>query len=286
MQIGENREHLNIFCSGQRSDTLPVGLQSVREIRSGRDENDEHYKEDWGSMTILLAMLKFPSIRKIQVHMSALPLPTDFDILYAAHARSSSVTDLEIVDSDSSPSKLQRILHVPKALTRFSYSHHGFDLATVDFPTIGAAITQHYATLQFLRFDFWYLQNDKANIVCPSIGSLRNWPMLTQIKSPLLPLLGMPNTADRLEDVLPLVIRELTIDWDLVWAPADVADAIVSLVQRKVGYGLARLEVINATRWLLRDSGHQRKVREACMAAGVRFQVVGYDWGTGVTYGV
>lgn len=286
MHTGEYPELLNIFCEGQISDTLPVGLQSVREIRSGPNELNEHYEHNSVSHPLLLAMLKLPSIRKIHVHMPALAPPADFSTLCTSLARSSSLTDLEMVGRHQSSSTFLSILQVPRALTRLSYSHSGYELPAVNFPAVGFAISQHRASLQGLVFNFWHLKNDDHVQVCQSIGSLRNWPLLTEIKSPLLPLLGIPNTAETLQlgDVLPVVIRELTLDWDLVWGQADVADAIVHLVERKAMYGLVKLEVINATRWLLRHPDHRSKVIKACKAAGIRFQTVGYDWISRNTY--
>ncbi|KAL0634534.1 hypothetical protein Q9L58_006553 [Maublancomyces gigas] len=286
MQPGEFPELLNIFCEGQTFDTLPVGLQSLQEIRNGPNELEDPYEHNCVSYPLLFAMLKLPSIRKIHVNIPALAPPPDFSTLCTSHNRSSSLTDLEMVARDQSSSTLLSILQVPKALTRLSYSHSVYELPTVDFSAVGIAINQHRASLQELVFDFWHMQDDDHVQVCQSIGSLRNWPLLTKVKSPLLLLLGMPNTAEtqQLGDVLPVVIRELTIDWDLVWEQADMADAIVYLVERKEMYGLVRLEVINATRWLLRHPYHRSKVIKACTAAGIRFQTVDYDWLSGNTF--
>lgn len=156
----------------------------------------------------------------------------------------------------------------------------------MDFSAVGIAISQHRASLQDLEFDFWHIHTDHHVQVCKNIGSLRNWPLLTKIKSPLLLLLGMPNTAATLQlgDVLPVVIRELTIDWDSVWKQADLADAIVYLVERKLMYGLVRLEVISVTYWLLRRPDNLRKVIKACKAAGIRFRTVSHDWLSRRTY--
>lgn len=285
-------ELFNIFCEGQLSSSLPIGLQSVREICSTLNWNQPEYEDSCQSLTTLLAMMTLPSIRKIQVHMAVLDPLNDFGHLCTAYAGKSHVTSLEMVDGYMSPSTLQQILLVPRALTHFSYCYNSQDQAFVDYLTFGNAIRQVRATLEYLELCFWVplLWDESGNTVdvavSGSIGSLRNWPRLTRIRSPLVPLLGMPNTPRtlRLGEVLPKVIRELVVDLDSTWTMADVAGEIIYLTERKEAYGLTQLVDIKLGVSILPDLKRRKRLRVACAAAGIRFRVVSYDWVTEVLF--
>lgn len=283
----------DIFCARHlydeySSDILPAGLRSVTEIRSGNDENDEECL-DSVSLTVLLAMMMLPSIRKIQSYPIAFEQPADIRQLYATYAGRSRVTHLRLLEYYRSMPTLLQILMVPQALTHFSYRFICHDMLSMDCAQFGIGIRQFRKTLQSLALDFaeGLRENDEGITAARhSIGSLRDWPVLTYVRSSLQPLLGIPNALEtmRLGDVLPASIKTFALDMDTVWETPDTAAAIIDLVKRKEEYGLARFEALEITQWYLPARDFCKSLEEACGAAGLRFRMVGSDWETEVIY--
>lgn len=284
---------LDIFCANRLSeeddrDVLPAGLRSVTEIRSGNDANDEEC-EDSVTLTVLLAMMLLPSIRKIQAYTTGFEQPADIGALFAPYAGRSSVTHLQLFECYTSMPTLDQILQVPHALTHFSYRYVCYDISSMDCAAFGLALRHLRDTLQFLALDFSEgLRGTDEGVAAArrTIGSLRDWPMLTYVRSSLQPLLGVPNALEtrRLGDVLPVAIETLVLDMDMVWETPETAAAVIDLVKRKEAYGLVRLGAVDVAQWYLPARDFCGLLREACEAAGVRFRVVGSDWETEVIY--
>lgn len=284
LQACDNYELFDTFSSGLKP--VAVGLQSLREIGSESVcEADEHYLVDGGaSLTMLLTMMMLPSIRKIQVDLVGRDPTEDFDLTYTAQIGKSSVVDLDLRDWWMTPTTLHKILQVPRALTRFSFSATGCFPTVMDDPMFHTAIGQLRKTLEFLALDFGHLQMDEDGvpIVCHTVGSLRNWPLLTHIRSPLLPLLGIPGQSETRElgEILPRVIRRLDISLDGAWPLEDLVDEISRLAEKREVYGLTRLVNLNMTHWPFLNKAIPKRLSEACTSAGIKFRVVGQDWET------
>lgn len=264
------------------SNAFPAGVQSLQEIECGLDRHSDPYEELGVDCNTLFAMMQFPSIRKIRASMMDGEWEGDLDAHYTAKAGTSSVTHLEIINYDLTPEMLELILMVPQSLTNFSYFDSGYEPSFLVDPTFGIAIGRLQATLQFLELDFSQsemMHVDGVIVVYYPIGIFREWPLLTRIKSPLLPLLGSPNTpaTPRLGAVLPLVVKELSVDTDPVWMESDIVGQLMDLLEWKEAYGLTRLKVIKVSHLLLSSDELRDRLAAACNTAGIEFGVVTYN---------
>lgn len=289
----DNPELLDIFherrlCEAPPLDTLPAGLQSVREILNGNDENDEEYA-DCVPLTVLLAMMLLPRIRKIQAFTIGYDQPHEMDRISATYAGQSPVTHLHLLERYTSLPELQRILQVPRALTHFSYRYICHDMVSIDCAQFGRAIRHLRWTLQSLALDFGEgIQPNDEGVAATrrTIGSLRDWPVLAYVRSSLQPLLGVPNAPDtpRLGDVLPRGIRTFAWDEDWTWETSAVTAAVVELVERKDADGMLQLAMIEVPGRVLPGRDFCGALEDACGAAGVAFRAVASDWVTEVVY--
>lgn len=206
----------------------------------------------------------------------------DMDTRYAAKAGTSSVTHLVIINYDLTPEMLEQILKVPRSLTNFSYFDSGYEPSFLVEPTFGITIGRLQTTLELLELDFSQsemLHVGGVMVVYYPIGIFRDWPLLTRIKSPLLPLLGSPNTPTtlRLGAVLPLVVKELSVDTDPAWMESDIVGQLMDLLEGKEAYGLTRLKIIRISHLLLASDGLRDRLAVACNTAGIKFAVVTYN---------
>ncbi|KAL0634203.1 hypothetical protein Q9L58_006879 [Maublancomyces gigas] len=264
------------------SNAFPVGVQSLQEIECGLDKLSDPYEELGVDCNTLFAMMRFPSIRKIRASMMDDEWEGDVDSYYNAKAGTSSVTHLEIINYVLRPEMIELILKVPQSLTNFSYFDSGYDPSFLVDPTFGIAIGRLQATLQFLELDFSesvIMHEDEVMVVYYPIGMFRDWPQLTRIKSPLLPLLGSPDTpaTPRLGAVLPLVVKELSVDTDPMWMDSDIVGQLMDLLEWKEAYGLTRLKVIKISHLLLSSDELRDRLAAACNTAGIEFGVVTYN---------
>lgn len=169
---------------------------------------------------------------------------------------------------------LGQILKVPQALTHFSYFEIGYDAMPINYPTFSVAMRRLKATLQFLELDFNEIYT--TNMVIVPIGTLHDWPVLTRIKSPLLPLLGKPNTLETLclRSVLPMVVKELCVDIDCMWRENDIVGQLVDLVEWKDAYELRQLRILKISHLLLGSREARDRLAAACKGAGIEFEVI------------
>lgn len=266
------------------SNSFSIGVQSLREIECGLDMDDDPIDDFGVDTAMLIAMMEFPSIRKIRASMMELEPLEDLDPCYAAKAGTSLVKQLAIIHYELDAKFLNLILQVPQGLTHFSYFDIGYERTSLADPEFSVAISHLQATLHFLELDFNEAeiadQDSPRQVWVPIVsypaGIFRDWPHLTRIKSPILALLGKPHTPAtlRLVSVLPLVIRELSLDNDLVWKEIDIVGQILDLVESKDAFLLTRLKIIEISHSLLDSSELQDQVAAACKAAGIEFRVV------------
>lgn len=262
------------------SDTLPIGLRSVREIRCYWPCMDTSVTPE-----SLLTMMLLPAIRVLDIQMMA-----DMKI-HGVELNEwtgmSAITDLGFGKSDIKAWSLERILKIPKALERFSYEYSTADGTwCFDAPGVGRALELHRQTLQYLVLVFGDGlateeedgdDGDDGMGIVSAIGSLREWPVLCKIKCSLTLLLGKgPEVAvARLVDVLPLAIREFAVDTNCFWARYKIADELVHMLELRKVRGLHWLKVLDLG-WYMDDE--EERVRASCEAAGVSLVVRSSDW--------
>lgn len=167
------------------------------------------------TLTMLLALMRLPSMRCITVDMpyrNTYPPSQSAVQSLTSYAGQSSVTQLALHNGETPPSILQLILHIPRALTSFSYMYdreYGCISNTAGLPTI----LQHLQpALQSLSVGGLYAIGHPSTCEV-EIGSLLHWEALTTLECSLPALLGARHTSSgvRLLDVLPLGIRRLFI---------------------------------------------------------------------------
>lgn len=242
--------------------TLPIGLQSLRNIGCHRFLTGDM------SPDTLLTILLLPSIHTIEMWGFE---TWDTDDLYQFEG-TSKVKDLQFRQGNVDAPTFARILKVPIALERFAYGHSfpGSPL-WFDAPEIGKILGTHRATMQlidvcFVKDDTGFLEDGSA--VQGVIGSLREWPVLVELRCDLTLLLGKkPKAAvSRLVDVLPIVIQEFWIRGDRFWKKKEIADEVKHMLEMREAYGLRSLKVLKVAEYMreLRDL-----LKAPCEAAGV-----------------
>lgn len=216
-------------------------LQHLREVRyiSG------HVTRCMSNKT-LIALLMLPSIRRIDVRLGA-----DEELPAAAEStRKSAVTDLQFI-SPINPVTLVRVLEYSRALTRFTYER--ITVETINSKQIGQALASNIHTLHYLALNIAH--NVRGNShpatgdhgTCFNLGTLREWPVLWVVKSPLRLLLGRrrSETTLRLADVLPAVIRVLQIELDSDWTRKEIYDELYGVLKLKEVGEFQQLAVIS-----------------------------------------
>lgn len=250
------------------------------------------------SPTLLVALLRLPSLRNIDVFMETAEDDTETDAELTALLKSatfrgkSPVTKLGIEYSNLSISHLNWILQVPTALTHFSYADDDLRRTRDDPETtsLGTALRHLRPTLQFLHLGYIRVpEPGEGDTELYNLGSFRDWPVLRTVKCGLEVLLGRPVQATaRLVDLVPAVIQDLEITWETAklvvseWKARCMLGQAVQLLQEKEAYGLhglTRLTVhtpvtmIRGGKWV---KGHVRVVDAALRevnAAGVEIRV-------------
>lgn len=277
----ERSEFLDVILEEQLSisaKNLPVGLQSLCEIRGSVGPHTCRV-----TLKMLLAMMRLPSIRKIKVRMSEVEIDPAEVVkkIFAVNRKISSVTELDLDDCYMSAATLDDVLQVPQALTHLSLRITGDFLGGSDSALPGMAIGHLRETLQCLslqlfgRIVYDDREDDMADGVgLHSIGSLRSWPQLRTVKTSLLPLLVQQDF--RLGNVLPAVIRELTIDNCELWSCMATVDEVIDLLTHKEFYGISGLAVVNISRWMVFGRRFER-LTAACSAGGVQLRLFETD---------
>lgn len=271
--------------------SLPAGLKSIRKFVGD-------WRSDQPGMTpkMVVALLMFPSISDIDVHLEHIPTNNDdrttFDRLSSPQYHgTSSVTKLRFQDSNFSTSLLNTILQIPRSLTHFTYEDNHPHNGAFERITFSRALAHLRPTLQYLCLGWIRVlqhgdtahDGEERN----TIGCLRDWPVLRTIRCPLTVLLGAPGPlTPRLVDVLPVVIVELAVSRRHTgesspqrgygqWKVEEMADKVVELVEEMDVCGLRRLKRLTVQTESnafagMRAQGRVMKTRleTACIASG------------------
>lgn len=183
----------------------------------------------------------------------------------------STVKNLTFCDKDASAPSVACILNMPKTLERFTFGRNflGTSLA-FNALEVGKILGMHRKTMQSIDvcfaksdIDFWGDEFPDEGV----IGSLRDWPVLVEVRCSLRVLLGKgPEAAvARLVDVLPAAIRELEIYNDCFWTVGQIADEVEHMLEMREAYGLHSLKEVK----VLHYKNLNDRLKAPCEAAGV-----------------
>lgn len=216
---------------------------------------------------VLLALLKLPNIREISMHGPSkiyhIRHSADLSVGYSG---TSSVTELDFGWGTIDTLSLVRILDMPRTLTKFTYLESLGKPDDFKAAVFGVALRKFRATLQELSLRLRWTSNSYSDSEeeddgeTDSIGSLRDWPVLCNVRCSAAILLGRgPRVAtSRLTDILPVVIEDLTIESDDYFTYAEVVDQILEVVEDESYSHLYDVIIV----W--KDKDDDPKLREAC----------------------
>lgn len=252
--------------------TLPLGLHYLRDFRA---------VGNWGMTSrLLVAVMTLPSIRTIAVTVDdGNPFYTEYEDVdhaplfaaaVAAAVGSSSVTDLQFVETNIAPPSLTAILTVPRALTHLGcssqYVETHFDLAA-----FGRSLEPLLPSLQHLSIS--YSVAERWEVDWHSAMTLREWRGLQTLECPMMALLGrIPLEHCSLVDVLPRGLRELCLTEDMYWATDKVVERLVTLLETGEMGSLQEMKLKLAGDNEVEENEIER-LRRACEEAKVLFVV-------------
>lgn len=226
------------------------------------------------SQQTLHTLMTLPAIDDIDVSLST----REYFDPSAYTGCSSTLTKLRLSDTTVCCHELKWILHVPRALTHFSFSlADRFDFRPALAPLRGS--------LRCLCLQAVYSGGlrPEEELVDVAVGSLREWTCLRTLRCAMVLLLGYGLQRERLSlvDVLPVGLCELEFFCDDEYTVERVVVEIVELLARKAELvpALKRVKVA----WAV---GEEREMlRAVCEAVDVEFVENGEgedgsdDWG-------
>lgn len=249
---------------------LPAGLRSVRSITFGPDGSEV-------SPIALFTMITLPCIREIDIHNLVDTDGAEASRLFSATNATSSVTSLRFGYGTINPLLLAHILVMPRALTRFSYTDYDGGPDSFNITSLWTGLQRCRDTLQVL--ELWFRlaaiigdEGEKQG----TVGSLRDWPALRSLRCQMATMLGkgLEKAVARLVDVVPVVMRHLTVDDDEYWKYPEVIEQVVEMVEERRCGRLVNVAV--GGNWQGLEESVEVKLGAVCGAAGVVF--AGYNW--------
>lgn len=196
---------------------------------------------------MLLAMMRFPSLRKVMVDLQA-PENYVHDIpgtlgSIIAFAGQSQVTHLSLhFGGNIRSSTLRHMLQMPRALTHFSYEDDWLNPYQPDALPFRDALRVLRHTLVSLSIGAVRALG-LGEPAAQTIGDFSDWPLLTTVKCTMTGLLGTRATAtDRVVDLLPMGIREFELRRtdglsdlppDEEWTASDMTNQMFDVVRQR-----------------------------------------------------
>lgn len=222
----------------------------------------------------LLMLLLLPSLRHLTAHMAPGPGMEALDsALLAPHFRTSGVTHLTLQHGNMTAGALTFVMHLPRALTHFSYSDAHLDpLGGWEVPMFRLALSCARETLESLTLGLCSALEDYQawGVGGEGIGDLREWPVLTRVEASMISMLGARETVVKgLVDVLPKGVREVLVvrgagDWEV-----GVADEVEKMV---VSGALRSLEKVRIQGMFVGDRAREA-LRAVCDMAEVQLVI-------------
>lgn len=221
-------------------------------------------------------LLLLPSLRQLSAHMAPGPGMEALDpALLPPHFRCSGVTHLTLQHGNMTVGALTFIMHLPRALTHFSYADAQLDpLGGWYLPIFRLGLSCARETLESLTLGLCSaLEDDEGWGVDGRIGDLREWPVLTRVEASMMAMLGPPETVvGGLVDVLPKGVREVVV----VRGAGDWAVGVVGVVEQVekmvLSGALRSLEKVGIQGVVVWDRERQA-LRAACDMAGVQLVI-------------
>lgn len=200
------------------------------------------------TLTMLLALMRLPSLRHIAVDMQDSQFYThDPSIVnrIAAFAGQSSTTHLLLQYGNTPTALLALILQMPRALTHFSYTddwQYSYEADGTPVHTALASVRRTLQSLSFGRLDALFLSTPHTHV--QTIGTFCDWPVLTALTCSLPGLLGAAaGSTLRLVDLLPLGLRRLQIrrkdkrmdclKWPKCWTVEQLTEQLEEVLQKR-----------------------------------------------------
>lgn len=184
---------------------------------------------------LLAAVILLPSICTIAVTVSErydeeeLAGNRSIQEMANAAAGTSTVTDLQLLDTDLSEEWLAPLLTIPRALARFQH-RSSIPQSHFDLAGFGRVLGPLAPSLQYLSIGFAG-PYPAANLADGTIGPLGGWQALETIECPVMALLGRtPLDHLSLVGVLPRGLRSLRVTEDVFWSTRRTAELIVGLL--------------------------------------------------------
>lgn len=175
----------------------------------------EYSQSSCVTLTVLLALLRLPSLREFTADMEGPGFHThDASVLdgVIAFAHQSALTHLSLHYGNMTTSLLEHVLRMPRALKHLSYCDDHEQYEHVAAPTLlQTALRAVKPTLRSLNVGR-VLALQLGTPDAQSVGVLSDWPALTRIMCSLPALVGTAKSSSaRLVDVLPMGIRVLDL---------------------------------------------------------------------------
>lgn len=256
-----DRDKFDEFMSAENA--IPLALQSLQEFRWYSAD-----RRSGVSPTMLLTLLGLPSIRIIDVHMvTELESPFSAPDAATVAMATSPATHLEFSFGEISTWTLSRILKIPRALTHLTYRAVSGNRSSLS--DVAASLAPLRSTLQHLDLDLFrcIIRVHHGAWQTESFGSLREWPVLRNVRCSLMTLLGKGET--RLADVLPPGLRALETVSDPFWTVEEAVCEVVAMLARK-HVMLPRLRTVAVHVNWPKSEEMVGRLSAACTAAGVR----------------
>lgn len=246
--------NIRVLCIGQSpllarylESTLTIPIESLPFKFLHTLTFDEYAQQSRVTPPMLLAMMRFPSVRKVMVDLEA---PEDFvhDIPGAlasiiAFAGQSRVTHLSLhFGGNICSSALQHLLHMPRALTHFSYQDDWQNVYQPDPTPFRVALRVLRDTLVSLSIGGVRALR-LGEPAEQTIGDFSDWPLLTKLTCTMTGLVGTRATATaRVVDMLPLGIREFglrrsdglsELPLSQEWTAPEMTDQLFEVVHKR-----------------------------------------------------
>lgn len=242
--------------------SLPLAFQSLREFSWHSGDSDSGV----GS-TMLLALMRLPCIRLIDVHIvDEIESPFPGSRNATTILPESAVTNLDFSYGDISGPSLTRILRLPRALTHFSYraiSTNNFTFAELD-----TAMQPLKLTLCQLDLNLFPSQVINPCSSWTTLGSLREWPALRRVRMSLVLLVGL-ELSHSLAGLLPAGLRTLQVLRDPYWPFENVVDEVVAMLEQKEAMLPLLVKLGVPIDWKPSEAVVER-LRAACPGTGVQ----------------
>lgn len=273
-------DHTPLLCSFIE-DTVSTPLENLPFKSLVKFECDKYSQHASVTLTMLLALMRLPSLREITADMKGSRNSTEDRSVVdgmIAFAGQSGVTHLSLHYGNVSTSVLMQILQIPRALTHFSYTDNEQYASVPDTTPLRTALRPVRLSLQSLS-----LGPIRALMLgrptAQTIGKLSDWPALRRLQCLLPALIGtVTHSTGRLVDVLPMGLRELELmRWPGQrsriklcdrWPAAEIADQLVELLQTRaleklIINGDAAVYLLGTGCWNMFEEGMKQRLVEA-----------------------